>query len=165
MRLVPCDPGTVMNFKSEQVLTKTPQGVNATRSGVGLSPKAYSMLKLFDGTMPVAAFMDACKGAAVSEADFQSTLQELVQLDHLRVVTGTGTAVPPSATAAAERRMLLTLDFTVPGETPAKGPASAGAPAASPVSRAKASPASAPQQPAAKLDLATEDKTARLKRE
>lgn len=172
-----------MDFKSEQVLTKTPQGVNATRSGVGLSPKAYSMLKLFDGTMEVSAFLQVCKGASMSEADFQATLNELVQQDHLRVVAA-GAPAEPQPSTAAERKMLLTLDFTVGGELPSarqarpRTPAAATAapaailskvPPAATVAVPATAPATAPAPslpPAATAtDTAAEDRTARLKRE
>lgn len=162
-----------MDFKSEQVLTKTPQGVNATRSGVGLSPKAYSMLKLFDGTMEVSAFLQVCKGASMSEVDFQSTLNELVQQDHLRIVAAGSAPAEPQASTAAERKMLLTLDFTVAGDLPGgrparpREPAAAAAPAA-PLSKVPpAAPAAPVPTPSAAVaaDSAAEDRTARLKRE
>ncbi len=41
-----------MEFKLKQVLTKTPQGVKATRNGEGPSPKSHAVLKSFDGTNP-----------------------------------------------------------------------------------------------------------------
>lgn len=166
-----------MDFKSEQVLTKTPQGVNATRSGVGLSPKAYSMLKLFDGTMEVSAFLQVCKGASMSEADFQATLNELVQQEHLRIVA-VGAPSEPQPSAAAERKMLLTLDFTVGGELPSARQARPRAPAAAtaapsailskvPPAASAAVAAPAPSMPpaATATDAAGEDRTARLKRE
>ncbi len=147
-----------MNIPSNQVLTKTPQGVNATRSGVGLPPKAHAMLKLFDGSMPVAAFKVACLGASISEQDFQSTLQDLVARDHLRVAADAAAA--PSS--AAERRLLQTLDFTVNDDLPASAPrmrAPAPAPAV-----ATPAPATMPAAVAAEA-AAREDKAARLKRE
>jgi hypothetical protein len=111
-----------MNLQSDQVLTKTPQGVTATRSGLGLPPKALTMLKLLDGAMPVAAFKAACLGASLSEADFQSTLLDLVKRDHLRVAADAAGLATPSRAAAIERRMLQTLDFTVVDVAPAIPP-------------------------------------------
>jgi PAS domain S-box-containing protein len=102
-----------MNVESEQRLTKTPQGINASRSGVGLSSKAYTLLKLFDGTMAVSALKQICLEASIAEADFQSALKELMQFEHLRVVDdATGEKAKPTATEEAERKMSLTLDFT-----------------------------------------------------
>lgn len=160
-----------MTGKSEQVLIKTPQGVNATRSGVGLSPQAYAMLKLFDSAMPVAGFKSVCKGAAMSDAAFQSTLDELLKFDHLRMVDAGATA-GDAQTRAAERRMLLTLDFTVDDVTQAAKPEPPSAPrsTAMPATSAQAAraPASAPapsMPPAANEDAAREERAVTLKRE
>ena len=102
-----------MKVESEQQLTKTPQGINASRSGVGLSPKAYTILKLFDGTMAVSALKRLCADASINEAEFQSALKELVQFEHLRMVDDTVDAKAPLSPAQeAERKLLLTLDFT-----------------------------------------------------
>jgi len=155
-----------MNFKSEQVLTKTPQGVNATRGGVGLSLKAHTMLKLFDGTMPVSGFKDICRGASMSETDFQSTLTELVQIDHLRIVADNAADAQPRVSSDAERRMLLTLDFTAASEALARRtdkPVAATASAASSARPVKAPPL-APQV-ATQTEATPEDRTARLRRE
>ncbi len=108
-----------MKVESEQQLTKTPQGINATRSGVGLSPKAYTILKLFDGAMAVSALQRMCLDASISETDFQSALKELLQFQHLRVVDDAAGVNGPTDEKSrakteeeAERKMLLTLDFT-----------------------------------------------------
>jgi PAS domain S-box-containing protein len=164
-----------MDIKSGQVLTKTPQGVNATRSGVGLSPKAYAMLKLFDGTMPVSEFVGVCKAASISDVNIKSTLAELVQLDHLRLVSADSGADGASRESSSERRMLLTLDFTVAGEVPSRKPAAQAttltapkmAAIAAPRAGGEKGPAAAPVT-AAELAIDTaeaDDKTARLKRE
>lgn len=162
-----------MNAKTEQMLVKTPQGVNATRSGIGLSLKAHTMLKLFDGVMPVAAFKDICLGASMSEADFQATIKELLEFDHLRVVANAAAAEPePRISSDAERRMLLTLDFTVGGELPLRKSTKSAAPAYRAPAAAVA--ASAPARPPAVKSQAEstpspaseeEDRTTRLKRE
>lgn len=144
-----------MNIQSGQVLTKTPQGVNATRSGVGLPPKAHAMLKLLDGSMPLAAFKATCLGASLSESDFESALQELVKRDHLRV------AADAAATAsAAERRLLQTLDFTVTDDAPPRKPVK---PAAAPTSSVTES--ANPPAAAAVQEAPPEDKAVKLKRE
>lgn len=169
-----------MTGKSEQVLIKTPQGINATRSGVGLSSKAYAMLKLFDSAMPVAGFKTVCMGAAMSEGEFQVTLDELLKFDHLRIVAddivaGAQTPSAPGAAksaSAAERRMLLTLDFTVndvAAVPKTASPAAATAPAEAPpvtAARAAARASSGPVPAgAANEDEARDDKAARLRRE
>ena len=164
-----------MDIKSGQVLTKTPQGVNATRSGVGLSPKAYAMLKLFDGTMPVSDFVGVCKAASISDANIKSTLAELVQLDHLRLVSADGAPDGASRESAAERRMLLTLDFTVAGEVPARRPAIQASSLTAPKMAAAAAPSAgsenglaivpAAESAPASVAVETDDKTVRLKRE
>lgn len=146
-----------MNFQSEQLLTKTPQGVIATRSGLGLPPKAHAMLKLLDGTMPVAAFKAACLSASISEKDFQSTLQDLVTRDHLRVAANAATLAAAAPAATAERRLLQTLDFTVgddPSADAAAGPAQAAV-AAPAMLQAAVAPFAAPR----------EDKSTALRRE
>lgn len=171
-----------MTGKSEQVLIKTPQGVNATRSGVGLSPRAYAMLKLFDGAMPVAGFKGVCVGASFSDGEFQTTLDELLKFDHLRVVDSTAGA-EDAKVRAAERRMLLTLDFTVNDvvsaaatgaaaasvaaspSAPAPVAAPGAAPAAQPMRVAQSPVPVAPPLPAAHEDASREDKAAALKRE
>ena len=159
-----------MNLTSEQLLTKTPQGVNATRSGVGLSPKAYTMLKLFDGTMPVAGFRKTCRDASLPDADFQSTLQELLQFDHLRLVDKTAADTGPAQDASAgERRMMLTLDFTM-ADAPAS-PVAAAQAVASPAKAPTPAPAAPAPAPTAERaddtarDGARDDKALRLKRE
>lgn len=135
-----------MNLRSEQLLTKTPQGVNATRSGTGLPPKALTMLKLLDGTMPVAAFKAACLSAAISEKDFVSTLQDLVTRDHLRVAADGAALAASSPLSAAERRLMQTLDFTVGDDEPAAPPAKPAAAAVPAVRQAAAAPANALQE-------------------
>lgn len=145
-----------MAIQSDQVLTKTPQGVNATRSGVGLSPKAHAMLKLFDGAMPVAAFKTACMGSSMSDADFQTTLQELVKLDHLRIAADGAVTPALNQAATTERRLLQTLDFTIADDTPP----SVEKPAVS----AAAPPRAVPPASAA-ADTAAQDRAARLKLE
>lgn len=146
-----------MNIQSGQVLTKTPQGVNATRSGVGLPPKAHAMLKLLDGSMPLAAFKATCLGASISESDFESALQELVRRDHLRVAADAAAAAVTAS--AAERRLLQTLDFTVADDVPQRQPVKPAAQAASATVSASA-PA-----PAASQEAPSEDRAVKLKRE
>jgi PAS domain S-box-containing protein len=111
-----------MKVESEQLLTKTPQGINASRSGVGLSPKAHALLKLFDGTMAMSGLKRICLEESIAEAEFQSALKELLKFEHLRVIDGAapdaGAKVKPTAADETERKMLLTLDFT-PWDTPA----------------------------------------------
>ena len=155
-----------MNFEPEQVLTKTPQGITASRGGVGLSPKAHAVLKLFDGTTSVSGLQRLCVAEAMSDADFQSALKELLQLDHLRVVD-TAAAAKPKATAAseAERKMLLTLDFTpLNPPAPAK-PGAAAQPAATAAPRANPAAAAPAAKPAAPAPDAQGDRAARLKLE
>ncbi len=142
-----------MAIQSDQVLTKTPQGVNATRSGVGLSPKAHAMLKLFDGAMPVAAFKTACMGSSMSDADFQTTLQELVKLDHLRIAADGAASPTLNQAATTERRLLQTLDFTIVDDAPLS------------VEKPLVSAAAPPRAAPATADTAAQDRAARLKLE
>ena len=158
-----------MDFNPEQVLIKTPQGVNATRSGVGLSPRAYSMLKLFDGIMPISGFKQICLEMPMAEADFRTTLNELLQFDHLRVVAN-AEAAEAGATVAAEteRRMLLTLDFTGLGDSVRRKSGIPGQPASSAAARAtppSALPRAATAQTAVPEQDSRDEKAVRLRRE
>ena len=164
-----------MEFDPEQVLTKTPQGINATRSGEGLSSKSHAVLKSFDGSKSVFALKKVCVGAAISEAEFDVALKELRQFEYLRVVDAAGEA---KAVADAERRMLETLDFTALYDAPPPNTAPAAKPVASAAPRAATAPApakaatptvpAAPAAPAAPIgeeEREREEKAARLKLE
>ena len=151
-----------MEFELKQVLTKTPQGINATRSGAGLSPKSHAVLKSFDGAKSVAELKKACVGAALSAAEFDVALKDLQKFEYLRVLDAAAEA-KAKADAAAEAKLLMTLDFTAEPAAPA-----AGKPVANAVTPAKPAavqpPAPAPPPPSAD-DRAREEKAARLKRE
>lgn len=123
-----------MEFELKQTLTKTPQGVNATRGGEGLSPKAHALLKSFDGVKTVADLKKLCVGAAMSEADFTAALGELKKFEYLRAVDVAAEA-KAKAEAEAEAKLLMTLDFTA---TPS--PAKPAAPSAKPAAPAAARP-------------------------
>ena len=151
-----------MEFELKQLLTKTPQGINATRSGAGLSPKSHAVLKSFDGAKSVAELKKACVGAVVSAAEFDVALKDLQKFEYLRVLDAAAEA-KAKADAAAEAKLLMTLDFTAEPAAPA-----AGKPVANAVTPAKPAavqpPAPAPPPPSAD-DRAREEKAARLKRE
>jgi PAS domain S-box-containing protein len=137
--------GKAMKVESEQLLTKTLQGINASRSGVGLSPKAYAVLKLIDATMAVSALQRLCLEESIAEADFHAALKELMQFEHLRVGDDAASAkAKPVAVEENERKMLLTLDFT-PWTTAerAKVAGAVQSSAASPARPASAIPATA----------------------
>lgn len=165
-----------MEFELKQLLTKTPQGVKATRNGEGLSPKSHAVLKSFDGTKSVSELKKLCVGPSLTEADFEAALKELGKFEYLRVVDAAAEA-SAKAEAEAERMMLMTLDFTaVTKAAAAKALAPAVAkPAASaaprPAAKVPAIPAPAPAPakaapPAAAVsaeEQAREDKAARLK--
>ena len=163
-----------MEFDSEQVLIKTPQGINATRSGEGLSSKSHAVLKSFDGSKSASALKKVCVGASISEAEFEVALKQLRQFEYLRVVDAAGEAKAKTA-AQAERRMLMTLDFTAaddapdPNAAPAAMPAASAAPlpatAAVPVEAATPTAPVAPAAPADEEERAREEKAARLKLE
>ena len=164
-----------MEFELKQVLTKTPQGINATRSGAGLSPKSHAVLKSFDGAKSVAELKKACVGAALSAAEFDVALKDLQKFEYLRVLDAAAEA-KAKADAAAEAKLLMTLDFTAEPAAPAAKPPVAVAPAArksaanvgAPAKPAAAPPpasAAAEPPPASADDRAREEKAARLKRE
>ncbi len=165
-----------MEFKLKQVLTKTPQGVKATRNGEGPSPKSHAVLKSFDGTKSVSELKKLCVGPSLTEADFEAALKELGKFEYLRVVDAAAEA-SAKAEAEAERMMLMTLDFTaVTKAAAAKALAPAVAkPAASaaprPAAKVPAIPAPAPAKAAPPVaavsaeEQAREDKAARLKLE
>ncbi len=100
-----------MEFELKQVLTKTPQGIYATRSGAGLSPKSQAVLKSFDGARSVAELKKACVGAALSAAEFDVALKDLQKFEYLRVLDAAAEA-KAKADAAAEAKLLMTLDFS-----------------------------------------------------
>ena len=159
-----------MEFELKQVLTKTPQGINATRSGTGLSPKSHAVLKSFDGARSVAELKTACVGAALSAAEFDVALKDLQKFEYLRVLDA---AAKAKADAAAEAKLLMTLDFTAEPAAPAAKPPIAVAPAVRkpvanvgvPAKPAAAPPAAPePSRPSAD-DQAREEKAARLKRD
>ena len=100
-----------MEFELKQVLTKTPQGIYATRSGAGLSPKSHAVLKSFDGARSVAELKKACVGAALSAAEFDVALKDLQKFEYLRVLDAAAEA-KAKADAAAEAKLLMTLDFS-----------------------------------------------------
>ena len=163
-----------MKFDLEQVLIKTPQGVNATRSGDGLSSKSHAVLKSFDGSKSVSVLKKVCVGASISEVEFDIALKELRQFEYLRVVDAAGEATA-KAVAVAERRMLETLDFTALYDAPPPNTAPAAKPVASAAPRAATAPASAkaatptapaaPATPVGEEEQAREEKAARLKLE
>ena len=163
-----------MEFDPEQVLTKTPQGINATRSGEGLSAKSHAVLKSFDGSKPVSALKKVCAGASISEAEFDVALKELRHFEYLRVVDAAGEA-KVKAVAEAERRMLETLDFTALYDAPPPNTAAAAEPVASAAPCAATAPApataatptapAAPATPVGEEEQAREEKAARLKLE
>jgi PAS domain S-box-containing protein len=171
-----------MELELKQVLTKTPQGINATRSGAGLSPKSHAVLKSFDGTKSVAELKKVCVSAVISAADFDAALKELQKFEYLRTVDAAAEAKAKVA-AEAEARMLLTLDFTAaPPAAPVARPPAAKSPAAAAPAVAKqpvanavpartavaapALPAAAPAPAAPSADdLTREEKAARMKRE
>ena len=102
-----------MTIKPEQVLSKTLKGIDAARSGTGISSKVQSVLKLVDGAKTVSELMVAAKSSGVAEADFQAALAELNGLALVRVVERASTAAAQgSAAADVENQLLLTLDFT-----------------------------------------------------
>ena len=164
-----------MEFELKQVLTKTPQGIYATRSGAGLSPKSHAVLKSFDGARSVAELKKACLGAALSAAEFDVALKDLQKFEYLRVLDAAAEA-KAKADAAAEAKLLMTLDFTAEPAAPAAKPPVAVAPAirkpvanagvpAKPAAAPPAAPAAPePARPSAD-DQAREEKAARLKRE
>lgn len=167
-----------MEFELKQLLTKTPQGVKATRNGEGLSPKSHAVLKSLDATKSVSELKKLCVGPSLTEADFEAALKELGKFEYLRVVDAAAEA-SAKAEAEAERMMLMTLDFTaVTKAAAAKALAPAVAkPAASaaprPAAKVPAIPAPAPAPAPAKAappaaavsaeEQAREDKAARLK--
>jgi PAS domain S-box-containing protein len=168
-----------MNLEPEKILTKTPQGINASRSGVGMSPKAHTLLKLFDGTMSVVELKRLCLAQSLSDGDYQIALKELLQLEHVRIVDPAASAKSDAAAAAeAERKLSLTLDFTPwsasePASAPGKNsanPVAPAQPAARPAPWAGMlnSPAQATVRNTAAAALrqdTLEDKSARLKQE
>lgn len=131
-----------MEFELKQALTKTPQGINATRSGEGLSPRAHGVLRAFDGIKSVADLKKLCVGAALPEAEFETALKELRKFEYIRVADAAAEA-KARAEAEAERKMLMTLDFTAAlDEMPVK-PAKPAV-TATPAAPAKTAPAAVP---------------------
>lgn len=146
-----------MDFKPDQLLVKTPQGVTATRNGAGLSAKSHAVLSLFDGTKSFLALRKASASASISAADFMSALIELKKTSYVRVID------PAEVAAAAEQKMLdFTLDFTLDEPPPKASAAVTGASSPPPV--AVAAPAAMPAQTAAEVQDRTA-KAAQLKQE
>ena len=83
-----------MKAELNQIVTKTPQGVSATRNGDGLLPKSHALLKLFDGAKPLAELKKVSAGAGISAAEFAVAMKELKTLGFL-------SEVDPSAEALA----------------------------------------------------------------
>jgi len=104
---------SAMDIKPEQVLSKTLKGIDATRSGGGISSKLQSVLKLVDGAKNVSELAVTATSAGISGADFGVALTELRGSGLVRVVERSSAAsAPVSASAEAESQLLLTLDFT-----------------------------------------------------
>ena len=155
-----------MEFTPDQVLVKTPQGVNATRSGEGLPSKSLAVLKLFDGTKPIAELKQVCLSASISEAEFHTALTDLQQFEYLRVLD-TAAEAKHRAFTETERRMLQTLDFTAEFDAPPRK-AALPPPAAVSVAPRPVPPKAAVTAPVATVDAeerAREEKAARLKLE
>ena len=151
-----------MEFESKQVLLKTPQGVNATRSGEGLSAKSHAVLKAFDGSKAVSELKQACVGASISEAEFNAALKELRQFEYLRVLDAAGEA---KVVAEAERKLLLTLDFTALDDAPPPKTDPSAKPAEGAAPRPSSAPVTTAAPAVAAEDRAREEKAARLKLE
>ncbi len=145
--------GKSMESQLNQIVTKTPQGVNATRVGDGLLPKSHAVLKLFDSAKPVSELKKICAGAGISAAEFAVALKELKKLDYLREVDPAAEA-NAVAEAEAERRMLLTLDFTAVTSAPgAKAQLAKRVPVAPMVPAAPVAPAKVLATPALALPM------------
>ncbi len=124
-----------MNIKSEHVLSKTLKGIDAARSGGGLSSKLKAALKLVDGVNSVADLRAHSKSAGLSEAELLAGLGELHESGLVRMVErASADAAQDSVSAEAESQLLQTLDFTshvrAEQQQAAAAKASATAPAA-----------------------------------
>ena len=124
-----------MNIKPEHVLSKTLKGIDAARSGGGLSSKLKAALKLVDGVGSVADLTAKSRSAGLSEADLLAGLRELHESGFARVVERVSEdAAQDSVSAEVESQLLQTLDFTsharAEQQQAAVAKANAGAPAA-----------------------------------
>ena len=165
-----------MDIMPDQVFSKTLKGIDAARSGGGISPLLRKVLRLVDGAKSVAVLGAAATSSGVSEADFGAALTELQKSGYVRPVERSSAATATSnVSAEAENQLLLTLDFTKKAHDHQQKAAAASvatAAAGSSVSRGAASAASAPSSAAAAPAdgqdheaLAREARAARLKLE
>src|SRR5689334_6374116 len=147
-----------MDKQQEAVVSKTAKGIEAVRTGGGLSGPAKSVLKVVDGVKTVSALAQA---AGVSSADFQAALKLLHQGGYVQSHTPAA-SVSVIDTAEIEEEMLVTLDFTQQAQqhqkraaqiAAAASKADAGAPAKQATEDARQHEELARQAKAARLKL------------
>ncbi len=102
-----------MDIMPDQVFSKTLKGIDAARSGGGISPVLRKVLRLVDGAKTVAVLGAAATSSGVSEAEFGAALTELQKSGFVRPVErSSATSATNNVSAEAENQLLLTLDFT-----------------------------------------------------
>lgn len=101
-----------MIIKADHVLSKTAKGIDAMRSGAGLSDPAKALLKLVDGRKSVAVLNTVVTAAGMSGADFQAAVSQLQQGGLVQNIERPVEAQSGSLNAEVEKQMLVTLDFT-----------------------------------------------------
>ena len=101
-----------MDNKTEHVLSKTAKGIDAARSGAGLSDAARAVLKLVDGRKNLSVLGTVVTATGISATDFQAAVQQLCDGGYVQKIEHVAEVKDNSIAAEVEKQMLVTLDFT-----------------------------------------------------